>query len=189
METVFVFASSVEAWGFSPTNKVSTKTGFSPGFFSITLNRCLWLRRKSEPSLQLPSPPIAVASSKPNATPNSSYEYSTTTAKKTASNSTPTSSCPTTSTCSSRPPKKSRLKRPCNTSREGFSFQLKSPFDVWERSFKEHRIKDKQDYTHHLRYIEQNPVRANLSPTAEQFPYSSASSQQQIDPLPLHFTL
>jgi putative transposase len=24
----------------------------------------------------------------------------------------------------------------------GFSFQLKSPFNVWERSFKEHRIKD-----------------------------------------------
>jgi putative transposase len=76
----------------------------------------------------------------------------------------------------------------------GFSFQLKGPFDVWERSFKEHRIKDKQDYTHHLHYIEQNPVRANLSPTPEQFPYSSASSQQQIDPLqidplPLHFTL
>jgi putative transposase len=65
----------------------------------------------------------------------------------------------------------------------GFSFQLKSAFDVWERSFKEHRIKDGQDYTHHLRYIEQNPVRANLSPTAQEFPYSSASSQQ-IDPKP-----
>lgn len=46
----------------------------------------------------------------------------------------------------------------------GFSFHLKSPFDVWERSFKERRIKDEQDYLHHLRYIEQNPVRANLSP-------------------------
>jgi putative transposase len=68
-----------------------------------------------------------------------------------------------------------------------FSFHLKSAFDVWERSFKEHRIKDDLDYTHHLHYIEQNPVRANLSPTAEQFPYSSASSQQ-IDPKPLYFT-
>jgi putative transposase len=69
----------------------------------------------------------------------------------------------------------------------GFSFHLKSAFDVWERSFKEHRIKDEQDYIHHLRYIELNPVRANLSPTPEQFPYSSASFQQ-IDPKPLHFT-
>jgi putative transposase len=69
----------------------------------------------------------------------------------------------------------------------GFSFQLKSPFDVWERSFKEHRIKDEQDYIQHLHYIEQNPVRAGLSSTAKQFPYSSASSQQQLDPLPLHF--
>jgi putative transposase len=69
----------------------------------------------------------------------------------------------------------------------GFSFQLKSAFDVWERSFKEHRIKDEQDYFHHLHYIEQNPVRANLSPTADQFPYSSCSSQQ-IDRLPIHFS-
>ena len=69
----------------------------------------------------------------------------------------------------------------------GFSFHLKSAFEVWEKSFKEHRIKDDLDYTQHLHYIEQNPVRANLSPTAEQLPYSSASSQQ-IDPKPLYFT-
>jgi putative transposase len=68
----------------------------------------------------------------------------------------------------------------------GFSFQLKSPFDVWERSFKEHRIKDEEDYIHHQHYIEQNPVRANLNPTPEQFPHSSASSHQ-IDPMPTHF--
>ena len=68
----------------------------------------------------------------------------------------------------------------------GFSFKLKSAFDVWERSFKEHRIKNKQDYEHHKTYIEQNPVRANLSQTPEQFPHSSASSPQ-IDPMPIHF--
>src|SRR5260370_13024537 len=68
----------------------------------------------------------------------------------------------------------------------GFSFKLKSAYDVWERSFKEHRIKNKQDYEHHKTYIEQNPVRANLSPTPEQFPHSSASSRQ-IDPIPTHF--
>ena len=68
----------------------------------------------------------------------------------------------------------------------GFSFKLKSAFDVWERSFKEHRIKNKQDYEHHKTYIEQNPVRANLSQTQEQFPHSSASSHQ-IDPMPTHF--
>ena len=43
----------------------------------------------------------------------------------------------------------------------GFSFKLKSAYDVWERSFKEHRIKNKQDYEHHKTYIEQNPIRAN----------------------------
>ena len=68
----------------------------------------------------------------------------------------------------------------------GFSFHLKSAFDVWERSFKEHRIKDEQDYAHHGRYIELNPIRANLSSTPEQFPYSSASLQH-LDPIPSHF--
>jgi putative transposase len=68
----------------------------------------------------------------------------------------------------------------------GFSFHLKSAFDVWERSFKEHRIKDEQDYENHKTYIEQNPVRANLGPTPQHFPHSSASSQQ-LDPMPAHF--
>lgn len=70
----------------------------------------------------------------------------------------------------------------------GFSFQHKSVFDIWERSFKEHRIKDEQDYLRHLYYIEQNPVRANLSPTPERFQHSSASSQQ-ADPVPAHFQI
>lgn len=69
-----------------------------------------------------------------------------------------------------------------------FSFQLKSAFDIWERSFKEHRIKNEQDYLHHLHYIEQNPVRANLSSTPERFQHSSASSQQ-VDPIPAHFQI
>jgi putative transposase len=70
----------------------------------------------------------------------------------------------------------------------GFSFHLKSVFGVWERSFKEHRIKNKQDYEHHKTYIEQNPVRANLSPTPEQFLHSSISNQQ-LDPIPAHFQI
>ena len=70
----------------------------------------------------------------------------------------------------------------------GFSFQLKSPFDIWERSFKEHRIKNKQDYEHHKTYIEQNPVRANLSPTPEQFLHSSISNQQ-LDSIPAHLQI
>jgi putative transposase len=70
----------------------------------------------------------------------------------------------------------------------GFSFHLKSAFDVWERSFKEHRIKNKQDYEHHKTYIEQNPVRANLSSAPEQFLYSSISNQY-VDPIPAHFQI
>jgi len=69
----------------------------------------------------------------------------------------------------------------------GFSFRLKSKLDVWERSFTERRIKDMLDYQHHKNYIEQNPVRAHLARTAEEFPYSSASGRITIDPMPTHF--
>ena len=68
----------------------------------------------------------------------------------------------------------------------GFSFRLKSKLDVWERSFAEHRIKDAQDYRNHLQYLEQNPVRAGLSATAVQFPFSSASNRLWISEPPTH---
>jgi len=70
----------------------------------------------------------------------------------------------------------------------GFSFQLKSAHDVWERSFKEHRIKNVQDYQHHKTYIEQNPLRAKLCATPEQFTHSSISNQK-LDPAPAHFQI
>jgi len=44
----------------------------------------------------------------------------------------------------------------------GFSFQLKSKFDVWEKSYTNHRVLTAGDYLRHLTYIEQNPVRARL---------------------------
>jgi putative transposase len=68
----------------------------------------------------------------------------------------------------------------------GFSFRLKSKLDVWEKSFKEHRIKNAQDYQHHLNYIEQNPVRAHLALAAEEFPYSSSSRANSVDLAPFH---
>jgi putative transposase len=67
----------------------------------------------------------------------------------------------------------------------GFSFQLKSKLDVWEKSYTNHRILNAEDYQRHITYIEQNPVRAGLIENARAFPFSSAKFS--LDPMPSHF--
>jgi putative transposase len=69
----------------------------------------------------------------------------------------------------------------------GFSFRLKDKQEVWEKSFKEHRIKDRADYRDHLAYVENNPVRKSIVFSAKEYPYSSASRPELIDPIPGHF--
>ena len=66
----------------------------------------------------------------------------------------------------------------------GFSFQLKSKFDVWQPRFTLHRIEDARDYQTHVRYIHENPVRAGLCSSAEEFPYSSPYRERKINPAP-----
>jgi putative transposase len=60
--------------------------------------------------------------------------------------------------------------------RGGFSYRLKKEFgfqgEVWQRGFSEVRINDGQSFLQHREYIVQNPVRAGLVDTAEQYPYS-----------------
>jgi putative transposase len=57
----------------------------------------------------------------------------------------------------------------------GFSYRLKREFgyqgEVWQRGFSEVRISDGQSFMHHREYIVQNPVKAGLVDTAEQYPY------------------
>ena len=58
----------------------------------------------------------------------------------------------------------------------GFSYRLSSEFgyqgEVWQRGFSEVRISDGQSFLQHREYIVQNPVKAGLVDTAEQYPYS-----------------
>jgi len=67
----------------------------------------------------------------------------------------------------------------------GFSFKLKSASGVWEKSYTNHLIPDAEDYHRHIRYIEQNPVRAQLCKEPHAFPFSSA--RFALDPMPDHF--
>jgi putative transposase len=58
----------------------------------------------------------------------------------------------------------------------GFSYRLKKEFgyqgEFWQRGFPEIRIVDAQNFMQHREYIIQNPVKAGLVETAEQYPYS-----------------
>jgi putative transposase len=57
----------------------------------------------------------------------------------------------------------------------GFSYRLKKEFgyqgEVWQRGFSEVRINNEQSFSRHREYIVQNPVKAGLVETAEQYPY------------------
>jgi putative transposase len=69
----------------------------------------------------------------------------------------------------------------------GFSFQLKSKMDVWERSYDSRRIQDLAAFDACTKYIHQNPVEAFMVKSAELYPYSSAAPGVAVDPIPEHF--
>jgi putative transposase len=57
----------------------------------------------------------------------------------------------------------------------GFSFrarkELKWSGDIWQQGFTDHRIRDEEDWAHHLEYIRLNPVLANLADEAAAYPF------------------
>ena len=57
----------------------------------------------------------------------------------------------------------------------GFSYRLKKEFgyqgEVWQRGFSEVRVSDQESFLLHREYIVQNPVKAGLVDTAEQYPH------------------
>jgi putative transposase len=57
--------------------------------------------------------------------------------------------------------------------------------EIWERSFTNHRIRDWDDFEHHRRYVHLNPVKARLSESPQQYPYSSAFPGFPLDASPL----
>jgi putative transposase len=57
----------------------------------------------------------------------------------------------------------------------GFSFRAKREFDwrgeIWQPGFTEHRVRDDQDWKHHVDYIRMNPVRSGLVEDSALYPY------------------
>ena len=70
----------------------------------------------------------------------------------------------------------------------GFSFRLRSKFEVWQCGFAKQRVEDARAYRSHVSYLHGNPVRARLCERAEEFSYSSASGVIAVDPAPEHLT-
>ena len=59
-----------------------------------------------------------------------------------------------------------------------------SKTEIWERSFTNHRIRDWDDYESHKRYVHLNPVRAGLTQSPLDYPYSSARAEFPVDAAP-----
>jgi putative transposase len=70
----------------------------------------------------------------------------------------------------------------------GFSYrakkELQSNKEVWQTGFSDHRIRDLRDYQEHVEYAHWNPVRKKLCEHPQDYPYSSAHSGFQLDPVP-----
>jgi putative transposase len=80
-------------------------------------------------------------------------------------------------------PEKS-LERSIQNIKGGFSFRASRAFvwndEIWQKSFTDHRIRDKEDWGRYLAYIKQNPVKASLCPSWLDYPYLGV----ELDPIP-----
>ena len=69
-----------------------------------------------------------------------------------------------------------------------FSYRAKKELDyqwnVWQKGYSDHRIREAADYLKHVAYIHQNPVRKHYCVNAEEYPYSSAHTGFALDPVP-----
>jgi putative transposase len=69
----------------------------------------------------------------------------------------------------------------------GFSFRVKSRFEVWERGHFDKRVPDRAAYEACLIYIDQNPVKGRLCAVPSQYPFCSAHRKVELDPMPVWF--
>jgi putative transposase len=69
----------------------------------------------------------------------------------------------------------------------GFSFRLKSSFEVWERGHFDKRVPDRQAYEACVTYIHRNPVAARLAESEREYPFSSSAKVEEFDPMPQWF--
>ena len=73
----------------------------------------------------------------------------------------------------------------------GFSYRAKKEMsvngEIWQKGYKEHRIKDAHDYLEHVKYVRMNPVEAGYVERPEEYLYSSARLESEVDSPALQF--
>jgi putative transposase len=59
-----------------------------------------------------------------------------------------------------------------------FSYRAKKElgyqFEIWQPGFSDERVWDRESFLRHRKYIDDNPVKAGLADSAENYPYCSA---------------
>jgi len=58
-------------------------------------------------------------------------------------------------------------------------------FPVWHAGFTEHQIRDQRDFDSHVKYIDENPVKAGLAEKPEGYPHGSATAKFALDKWPV----
>jgi putative transposase len=65
----------------------------------------------------------------------------------------------------------------------GFSFRANKELgfrgEIWQRGFSDVRVVDEQSFQQHRKYIEDNPVKAGLASSPEEYPFGSAYLKRQ----------
>ena len=64
-----------------------------------------------------------------------------------------------------------------------FSFRAKRELgithEIWQRGFSDERVRDRESFLAHRKYISENPVERGLAKSADEYPYSSSYFRQQ----------
>jgi len=54
-----------------------------------------------------------------------------------------------------------------------YLYLLIYPYDLWQRRFWEHTLRDESDFARHVDYVHYNPVKHGLVKQVKDWPYSS----------------
>ena len=80
------------------------------------------------------------------------------------------------------------LERALQLIKGGFSFRAKREVgftgELWEKSFYDRRVRDREEYCAFQRYIHSNPVKKGLAAAPEEYPYGSARPGITLNPVP-----
>src|ERR1700733_3348625 len=80
------------------------------------------------------------------------------------------------------------LERALQLIKGGFSFRARKELgfggEIWQTSFYDRRVRDVEEYRAFREYIRHNPVKKGLASVPEDYDYSSAGQEFQLDGLP-----